>query len=1572
MSKESRQHEKNLQFYCDNHLFLKSKIALLTVYDQQSSKWTEKGLLLYEYAQLMSQGLLIYSSLVDPTTQSLFEKAILYFFKIINPSYLLDFNGFSSLTWKIIILMLVFTCLKLILGIYVVFQAHWNFQGPKLLLEIWRWLFKFQTRVICYLVTSFWVNAITNLSNPGFQPENISKTFIIVIFGLLIALEYFASFLIETQFCDILPRKDYLSAKNNEMQLITLTQKLVLQLLQLLRQNSSLGTFWLFSVFNLLLSAFRIQRFYTQLPLYQRKALFMLGNLVNIVMALHIASTIGVITLSRGSSIQVTPLLIIILWVFTGLFLFQMNHSLLSHVTLKLISSHRKFQPALLLSKVIFSKKLEKNEKLPGDLANNFHPTHLLKMSETANFLKKYSATRSSHEEYLVDLLTENQKDPRIKLYLAKIWLKKFGICSKALVFIKEVIKKPWSREYTSALFLLQTIQQTYLASAKNEENDFDFIDYIENQRLFSDLKDEMAKQAELKISICKNILGDTANIGEIYHNSQLVQKSKRRIQRKIDAFLNDAPDFWLAPLLICSNYYLVLEYSSTKCQKYQEMYQQKYIKYDKYFSSSSLNKENIYQEENVFFIMGGQKSENGLVKYCSKSVENVFGGEKPNYISSHISTLFMPSMQPVYKEFFQRALDEGDSSLSQKVHQTFLYNKSGYMFEANFCLWLHPYITENPYLDMVIRPVRSSNEYFLVKENGDIEGATKKICKALGMTSGFLPSSPVTINLKSISEELFNANQAFNLLSKKESQTMGNSSQKSLSSSQTLDPKEFKRALELFNIFSAGKEVSLLPYTTDSLSKDGIPYHCKIIKISSELPFLKLIVLSKLFKGGGDQFFGEEKDISNDIDYDEPQPMTTTMADEKNNFFLTCMSPKASERNLLFAPLTLGGDLLTAPPINISPKRKLILQNNFSDFRNKNTESIEKNNELHDYISNTTASLKNSEEKRTYKALKSALGKKTHSHFFKFLCFSFYVIVALTLASQILLKHISDQTMEDLVIKKDLLNSAQIRSYYACKMPFSIEASYLLSIGIDVYGYLTGVSLSPFAILGVLTSYYNELATANKKIMNLLGSLDDPDLHSQVYSKNIRFFGSVYDPNDESVFYLTSFQAVEQLGTPVRHLNTLTDPIAPSTMAAYRYIRTNSLNDFLAENIAITSTFQDSVNNQRYYLKFFISLCLAITPLLLTGVALFLTFIIWRQYSKEKNYLKAFIKLHPTSVHFVLENISSFKKALVDDSSFEEKRLIEFFWNQSTVLEELRINNHHAKHESQKINCKQTKKKYFLFVLQMAVYIAILIGVLLWNFLSAQNSLDVIYHKQSQLQLSNHISERVTIDMIGMVEMFISNNTLNVSQMSALDLTIAAIADIEHLNTQVLTGFSNIDGTYDPLLKKIVFDGEDCSVYGGFNTNYCIFLNSHGILTNIASLMSFFENLIESQLNIYENMNKNSLLDLTVALYLRGSIISSAASLLAFEAQRLNGIIDQQLTELIDDANRKQNRIIIVFVATILAVSFLIWIQILSKLKELNNDFKNVLQVLPPKLVLSSFLLKQFLNKISVNIFEI
>jgi len=249
----------------------------------------------------------------------------------------------------------------------------------------------------------------------------------------------------------MLPSSNFLSGKNSEMQMITLGQKMLLHIFQLCLNSHEEAGLWACSILNMMLSIWRMQRFLLKLPLYHSQALTLLGDLTACILALNFVSFLGAV-LRTCNALEVTMQFIVILWIFMGVFAIRIGRSILYKLIMDLYFNEKiNESPELLLQKIAFSKEVSRFERLPGKDTEKCHPSYLLQMTKKA--LCKNG--ESENDENIENLLMKHQRHRLIKLYIAKLWFKKYGLFSKPLKIIGEITRKPWSKEYTSCLLLL-------------------------------------------------------------------------------------------------------------------------------------------------------------------------------------------------------------------------------------------------------------------------------------------------------------------------------------------------------------------------------------------------------------------------------------------------------------------------------------------------------------------------------------------------------------------------------------------------------------------------------------------------------------------------------------------------------------------------------------------------------------------------------------------------------------------------------------------------------------------------------------------------------------------------------------------------------------------------------------------------------------------------------------------------------------------------------------------------------------------------------------------------------------
>ena len=1659
-------HNAPLTFFCQNNSSLKTKIGLLTLNHLEYSKLLNYILILIEYLQLMSQVLLVYpnsslENLNQPDTYIF--TVITYFFKLINPSYLLPYSkSDSSLTSHVLLIIACYMFLKYLLFLYIVLTAYFNTKQSHFLLVLWRNTFKLQARIMCYFISSFWMRTVLTVSNGTYGIEHIGNGVLIGISCCLIALEYLFSFFLEMQFCDLLPTNTLLANKTLEPQLITLAQKFLVQITQLALYSSPLATIRVVGTVNIIISVFRDFRFFTILPLYNFNTLSYQKNLLAVTTALSYSCLIQIILYAadyQTSDIRV----IVCVWVAFAILNLKFYHGLINKIFISLVSSHiEKRSPKFLIHKIIASQHVRSKEYRHSQRSEKYDFFHLLHTNETVCLARVFGLdptlfkpknldlqnSRKANKifvHYLENLSTKYPKNSIIKLNLAYFCTRDPKFYSKTLKAIASFEQKTlWSKYSLSASLLLVYMEKLILSNCENFKSNLDLFTFTKSQLLVDHLKTEIFKQTDLKVSICENILKEKCDIGEIFDAAQIIGQSTDSICKDIDNIFHKIPDHYIQPLLLVAEYNLVLNYTIKDCKKYFSAYLKKFNKYQKYFVTSNLIKENIYQSKNAYLLISGEKIDNGHIVYCSRSIENICGEGRPYYSGRHISSLFIPSLQNFFARSLKKIFEMGEKSLMNKVIKAYLRHKDGHLVEAELYMEVHPYISEKLYVSMIIHPIiPPSEEFMIVNEAGEVEGATKTIFKALCLKE-FLTNQPgQPLKVQALSEELAKVNEVCNAVQKfrmnnekakknsiitkdfLEEEDDGQIVQNHLYNSLDLDTQIFsttfpkgqrRNLLDLYTQYSnEGKTIalrSLKQQATPRKTRRGSQfylggahhyYHCEVSTFSYRLTTLKLFKLRRLTDDEEEDFHQEnirslqikiqnnlqpfadeedeeeevessrvpssEEENSENINAEEMPPNTTEVlrTQWKSDTIPTTqenlISPR-SNRALLF-PTTTARGRLDSPlksPLSVSVLIPSVDQTNPQKPKLKTKSPQRKEREIHYQPSNHSSQTSTSSDSN--KIFKKAILTKSYPLTFEIFYKFFYAIIAITLVSQIILKLSSDDTMKDLVFKKDMLGDLQFRAYWMIKIQVVARGAYLQTSGL--------LSTDDFQIpdpnrtfsVALLKSFYPPLMQVNKQIIAGAYALEDAR-RQDIFAKDVRAFGSYLDEDVNTSITVTSFQMVDQVSNAVRKWIVMEDPASNESLPTLEFLIYNTLNDFQTKNEQISDLLVASIEDQKASFQIIRILCLVITPLLLAGTAFTLALIILAQYRLEKDCLLAFIKLDRKGIKDLLDSFKSFRKRLENGECFEHKRTLTDLMSFHVSIDSNQAATYNKNSSDQLIEYSKIKKRHFGYIVNVFCYSVILLGIMIWNYVYSTNATDAIYRLEGQIQYANSMSDKFSLLYSSFVETFFSNNTNYITTKLPYEYMVQGLEEVRTIQSQISKVFMKPNKEYYPEIYEVLFENGGCSqLILVSSQKYCQNYYDADQPTNLLSLISLFESTLRNEIIAYNSLDKSSYPDLIETALANVDSLLPASSIISAKAQLLVDLLGQRISRKINESFSRRTLIIIVFLVAFTVASVAFWWKILSRVGEVSNNFKRVLQVYPVDFVLSSFLIKLFLKK--------
>ena len=763
-----------------------AKIALISMHKPSSSYLLGAVLLLIEHAQLMSQALLLRPSLYQSATldSNLFTMIVFYAAKLVNFSFLLPFNETESrLTTTVLIIFLAWSFLKYFLFGYIVFIGLYNHKGSELFLNLWRWIFKLQGRVFYYLVTSFFVNAVRAASQGEYLFFKNQKILSMAFFCCVIALEFCFTFFLKFYYSRIFPTKDILSSKTNRLQILTLFQKLIIQILQIALPFDTKASDWILEIANLVCIITINYQFYKILPIYNLPSLTLQGCLLGMCFALNL-STIFQLAINSSNEKTYGSTFVAITWTILALLAARIVFSFMKNLVRDLVTKgDLTISGYRLTHKVFIMKKMRKYMIAPSKSNLKYQWSYLLTQTVNQNIKHILNITKTSPSDpipditskiscnkmfldFLEEAVAKHPKDSLLKLYLALTYMKKFKVYSKAMKLITEVKSTDEKKLTLNALLLTHEIQSMVEHENANSHTYLDLWTYAKSRTFVDNLKRDIVKQTDLQIKVCQEMIQENPDLGKLLDNAQLAGKHRRSAQIKIKRLFEVIPDCYIEPALMCAYYYHMVNHSEVDYNFYKELYERKEQRHSK-TRNSDLCTENMYHDDVAFMLVSCQKQDSGKLMYSTHALSKMFGKDLQSLIGSHVSSLCMPVAQKLYEFFFKNIAEAGDTRIINKIITGYGNHKEGYMLPVHIYINTYPYVTDGFYVCAVMRPCPIKGEVLMVHENGTIEGFTKRIGERLGLLQSQQNKTPKPVfNISQISPDLVDINEAFNVVS--------------------------------------------------------------------------------------------------------------------------------------------------------------------------------------------------------------------------------------------------------------------------------------------------------------------------------------------------------------------------------------------------------------------------------------------------------------------------------------------------------------------------------------------------------------------------------------------------------------------------------------------------------------------------------------------------------------------------------------------------------------------------------------------------------------------------------------
>ena len=1531
------------------------------------TKLAGKICLAIEYIQLLSQALTLYPALYKSSENSQFSSFFLNILKFINPTSIPSLEGDSTSAAKGI-LYIIISCmiLKFLAYLYMIVIIVLDLKGDhRIGMKIVQWIFRIQTRVIYYFISSFWVSILVLYKIEGaaqFNVLGLGRYSYKLTCIAMVVIEFLVSLLPKLFYHYLLPGKDFLASKDNYTEIITLVQKFTIQIIQISVPIDSVAAHWVLTVVNLIISMIRNIQYFLVLPFYKIEALFYHGRLLLIVTSVNLTCVIHLYLNSIDSEISYKFPFIIVTGIILSVLSIKIFNQGLNKKLIHVITTQKQQDIPLLLHKAsIITQFAELQEK------SYSHGISLLIAAMNNTFKQAFGLHEQNFEitskealkgfilSFMHDLEKKQPEDSLLKLHLAYYAIKAKRSWANCIASLIKLAKENNYQVKYSAWILLRKMETLIQEQYQRSTTCINLHSYLKSQNYMDDLKRSILRQAELQCDMYTELLNSTPNLDKVFQDAQLARKYQKDAVKRIKRLQDFTPPYFVSPLALCGYYQLIVNHSLADYNHAYYNYNLQYRKYQSIFKSEKISEENIFQENCAFFAVSVNKSEAGKIVYCSKSVKNVCGGDPEDYIGLKIyEKVTLRGFKQTSESFYKSFSESGSyNHVLNHVRPSYFSHEEGYLMQGTYYMNIHPVITQGFFLTMIVRPQPTKHDFLIVRESGEIEGGSKHISKRLGIRNS---SKKAAFHIKEISVELDKVHKAF-LMVKDEGKD------------QKMNEMSLEEAREISSLYGEkGNQADLSSLIrTDEVYK----YHCQASLLNYGGPHAFIITLHKMKDS-----FEVENDDDEMTNVDEEiegtqRPRKFGSQEEANDddeeFHLSFLNSKRNQ--LTLTPQTSERHSKNILPMIMMKKKSLFIKKHEQSTQ-QSSETLKVQFAIKDAALDVRINQQSSESSRRStnggraKSFDEYLEIKTYPAHWKLSFVGFLISLAAIFASLIYLDQKMKDLTQDLRAKKDIMVNSLFRAYNLVTIQGSLRMLYDIQRGVLVNSELGSLAKPISGHIAVVEKYTQSIIEINKAVQNQTYLLDK-SINEEFYLKDVTVIYS------SSTAKMDSFEATDLIIQKFLSVIKTAKKNVSITEETSNFLNTNLLNSLDIKNDLLADLTLKSVQNQNDVLQGVYEKYIVLIILLNLVLALVILKTIRNQYSRNRKLMFGVMNLSSRAIECLLENQKKFSNVLAKENNLNFMEMAFYNCIDSPQLANflpMEIRNS-KKRSIESINFTSTKKRFLLYSVVLGFLVLVLSLVMILSYLPTSKSIGNFNKKILQINYLARASSNFARANTASMEIFASNNTLEMRNELVETAYKGFIKTVASLRDQLLTLFIDEELLEDQKVQKILF-GDGCYLLDEAEWIYCNALVSKSIKGNLVQMMAKFEAYLTERYLKYQKSDKSAASlkairtnDIDVLFTLKRTMSNECILLLS--------LVDNAFEDRLKRFDRDKDVGFSVSLVTFSLMIGVIWLLVLYPVKEQDNRFKNVLKAFPPKVIISNFVLKKFILETSPNAFS-
>ena len=1204
---------------------------------------------------------------------------------------------------------------------------------------------------------------------------------------------------------------------------------------------------------------------------------------------------------------------------------------------------------------------------------------------------------------YLEKLLVEFPKNDFVRLYAAYHFAKKqrlYGKCMRTIHELKGLAS--WNNDASTSI-LFQEMKHKIILESQDSTCLFNLAEFIQCISFFAQSKVQILKQTELQEMIYQEMKQSSPLLTKISKLGNKVAKVKLQIEANRKKFFQVAPEYYLEPLLLYAHYYLVLNHSYEAFTQFHAIYSNRHQKYAKIFNLDHFCQENFFKKNTSFLIVSGEKQTPGKVLYCGGNYYETLGRN----ISGQYCGAAVPTITAMDSRIlFNSILGNGEMVVLNKLQKRHFYHQNGWMTPVEYFFNVSPFLSQGLTYPLVFRPVKTFEQCILINREGFIESYTRGIGEQLNL------SSQVPIeekHLERICPELQLANEAFNIIAqpdiKNKAQTPDAVNMKTKGKSFFVKKGPMMSRDQAQDICSSYEDGTQIVHLESGNNR--FAYRCcKIFPFPNNVYGAKEIYLERILEKAPKETLGEMTRIMNDNDqnfntdgtleerrrgsirplhWEDECPETYENEKEHGwiNFqtlegnnckttspdmnFPTLQSPlsSTSRHNLI------SSRSMKSPPL---PQRSKTRAFTVGSSPYPNLESVITENEKAQRFECFSNALSRQESVFSLKSEFVPKSKIKKQKIFeqanlatyllpkyKFLiCVLFFVMGSIFLIQQILNFSIRSG-FNDLDANKEIVLVSESRNYYL---------SFLNVVICFVYGQATNIFQIDDLVPGLNLAFFKvflhqaigNLTSTNSQLFGIANSLNDAQ-RQILFQKDVKIYES-----DDNYNSFTTFQAVNQMVETALRVESEMMINLTNTIDDLDFIGSNLLHDLSVKGSQITDEFFENLQERKdSFLESLLITFLSITIIPIGGLIVANSFV-FAQYKVDMKNMLALTKINKQTVEHTLTNLTHFKVFLQQNTNFEETLKEEQYMQLlKNNIESYKNLKNQAVDNLQSPDLKGFTKPYFWFAwIVFVVLLQVTLSFLIYYSVFTKN-LKALGNKAYQLYFLDRTASKIIALRSGTFEMLLLNDTGHVFNEVTSVFVAKQIAELQDVEHELQSIFSSEDSENNDLVQNIMFD-DACTYLEDQVTVYpsCKKLANYQNKASWINLISNIRQLYQNYLLKYLASDKSSATLLSLQKDFVRNIMSPTIAVSTAINTLLTNNVNEEFVKLNDGSKAWNNRMPFMYlIVIIISIRMGLW-NVIWPLNDMEMKFRQLLLLFPANVVLSNFMLKSYLLRVS------